>query len=214
MEFRWHSFPASGAALFIIRQKKKKKKRHFSLFDPPPEMSQEPRMDDNKNLVSTFLYRQGPSVVLYPRNASANVRRKLYIINNRWRRAPPWWEIVMGPVLECVLEKKGRKRDDSSLRRKYHHLLVQNPMTITMDDLFRSKLPPKEAKLLCVCVWVFVYTTSNDERRKGGGRTEAPVGTTQHAGIRKAGGLCEQQQAITYSRTHARTDPVFFKKHF
>ena len=50
-----------------------------------------------------------------------------------------------------VRKKKGRKRDDSSLRRKYHHLLVQNPMTITMDDLFRSKLPPKEAKLLCVC---------------------------------------------------------------
>ena len=146
-------------------------------------MSQEPRMDDNKNLVSTFLYRQGPSVVLYPRNASANVRRKLYIINNRWRRAPPWWEIVMGPVLECVLEKKGRKRDDSSLRRKYHHLLVQNPMTITMDDLFRSKLPPKEAKLLCVCVCVGVCLHNVERREEKRWRTHR--GSRRHHATRR-----------------------------
>ena len=109
----------------------------------------------------------------------------------------------MGPVLECVLEKKGKKRDDSSLRRKYHHLLVQNPMTITMDDLFRSKLPPKEAKLLCVCVCGCLFTqrrTTRGEKVADAQRLPSAPRNTPESGRQ---GVCVNNNKP--SPTHALT---------
>lgn len=144
MECR-HSLPA--APLFIIRTERKL----FLFFpcDPPPSSGNVTRTGwmEKKSCVSLYTtkstnsYRErdgrGPSVVLCPCKASSSstrpARGKSPTVYNKQSLAPspPWWEIVMGPVvLEC-----GRKEGAGEEK--------------------------KMTRFLCVCVWVYSWGDVN-----------------------------------------------------